>query len=55
MHAAWEHVRDNALTNPTRLGEQAAYPSLQHEYATVRNLFVHYDRAVPFIGALDTG
>lgn len=55
LHAVWEHTRDNALTNPTQLAQQPRNPQLPHEYATIRNLFVHYDQAVPFIEALDRG
>jgi hypothetical protein len=55
LHAVWERTCDNALTNPTQLAQQPRYPQLPHEYATVRNLFVHYDRALPFIEALDRG
>jgi hypothetical protein len=55
LHAVWEHTRDNALTNPTQLAQQQRFPQLPHEYATVRNLFVHYDQAARFIEALDGG
>lgn len=55
LHSAWERVRDNALTNPTQLAQRPSMPHLPHEYATVRNLFVHYDQALPFIEAVDHG
>lgn len=55
LRDAWRDVSSNPLVNPTRLGQDAAHPNLPAEYATVRTLFLHYDRAVPFVHALDQG
>lgn len=53
LHDTWQVVRDNAMANPVRLTQRVDAPDLAHAYPTVRNLFVQYDRAIPFIGALN--
>lgn len=55
LRAAWDLVRDNAMTNPTQLDQGANGESLAHAYPVVRNLFVEYDRAPQFINALNVG
>lgn len=52
---AWRDVLANPLIDPTTLGNDRAHQDLPHQYATVKNLFLHYDRAEGFIGALDRG
>ena len=55
LRASWDLVRDNSLTNPTQLHQRPEGERLVHAYPAVRNLFVEYDRAPPFINALNVG
>lgn len=55
LRASWDLVRDNSLTNPTQLDQRPDGERLAHAYPAVRNLFVEYDRAPPFINALNVG
>lgn len=55
LRPAWASVLANPVVNPTQLDGQPATPDLPHHYPTIRNLFVQYDKALPFIAALDRG
>ena len=55
MRSIWTLVRDNALTNPTELGQQPDGVRLSNAYPVVRNLFVQYDQAPSFVDALNRG
>lgn len=52
---AWNDVLANPLIDPTTLSRDRAHQNLPHQYPTVKNLFLHYDRAEAFTGALDRG
>jgi hypothetical protein len=52
---AWSNVLANPLVDPTTLSNDRAHQNLSHQYPTVKNLFLHYDRAEAFTGALDRG
>ncbi len=51
LSPTWQNVASNTLVNPTELDK--APGNLAAEYPTVKGLFVHDDKAVPFITALD--
>ena len=53
LSTTWQNVASNSLVNPTELDK--APGNLAAEYPTVKGLFVHDDKAVPFITALDKG
>ncbi|MCL1524132.1 XVIPCD domain-containing protein [Xanthomonas nasturtii] len=55
LASAWTSVVANPLVDPTTLGAAHTAPNLAHEYPTVKNLFLHYNRAEEFVGALDRG
>lgn len=55
LKTTWDDVAANPLVNPTTLGNDPAHRNLPHEYPVIKNIFVHYDRAEAFIGALDRG
>ena len=56
LHDTWQNVlAASPLTDPTRLGQDAARPNLPHEYATVKDLFLQKGEAPAFIQALDRG
>ncbi|MBB3820645.1 hypothetical protein FHT03_000038 [Xanthomonas arboricola] len=55
LAAAWTNVVANPLVDPTTLNAPQAGQNLAHEYHTVKNLFLHYNRAEEFVSALDRG
>lgn len=55
LATAWNNVLADPLIDPTTLSANPTRPGLRHEYPVVKNLFLHYDRAEDFIGALDRG
>ncbi|MCC4608774.1 hypothetical protein LL967_12940 [Xanthomonas campestris pv. zinniae] len=55
LAAAWTNVVANPLVDPTKLNAPQAGQNLAHEYHTVKNLFLHYNRAEEFVSALDRG
>lgn len=55
MRQAWNAVLADPLVNPTALDNDRAHPNLTHQYAVIRNTFVHDSFAKGFIDALDRG
>ncbi|AEL08779.1 conserved hypothetical protein [Xanthomonas campestris pv. raphani 756C] len=55
LASAWTSVVADPLVDPTALAAAHTGPNLAHEYPTVKNLFLHYNRAEEFVGALDRG
>ncbi len=55
LATAWNNVVADPLVDPTTLNSPRAGQALAHEYAVVKNLFLHYNRAEEFVNALDRG
>ncbi|CAD0364714.1 hypothetical protein NCPPB1935_22390 [Xanthomonas campestris pv. nigromaculans] len=55
LATVWTNVVANPLVDPTTLNAPQAGQNLAHEYHAVKNLFLHYNRAEEFVGALDRG
>lgn len=55
LYQSWQSVLSNPLVNPTRTGQDAAYPNLSSEYAATKSLFLQKGSALALIEALDQG
>lgn len=55
LATVWTNVVANPLVDPTTLNAPQAGQNLAHEYHAVKSLFLHYNRAEEFVGALDRG